>query len=718
MFPDFKGVPSFFELGAWTINHIKPVFDLFRQEDVAPALALIIFCIALGLCVLFLIDTIYIRIQLRRRTRAVRRIKDNIEFAAAMPRVERLMLSSRYLRHSWQKFRETLIEPIPTDDRALSAIHNTARPQEYFNTSEAGLRFPIYRAIPNLLVGIGLLLTFLGLVSALFFTTTAIKDAAANITTNQDALTASQNALRDLLYAASFKFYTSIAGLGGSIILTLVIRYGIAAIESNFDALSSALEAKLSFVTPASIAFKHYLESKEQTRNLRLFNTEVAISVGKRIEEALASSLPTYLAQAMEPIGKRLDEVANKLTSMNEGAIGEMAGSFADRLQGATAEQMQGLASTLNGLKNSLEQMNRSVSESGSSLSENVARSNQEMCDAVIAMTSALNDMTSKAERGVDDSRLAMNQQLEAAAKTFEAVSQNISSMLNETLGRMSIGSQEASSRLAAELTTATGNFRMVSEQLAGGIQEAVVALTRGLVSETSAIGGRITDATLHAGEESRAKIVEAGASVAQTVSKMGQQLNDIVDRLQDGLVGTVREMQSIERGIGQHVIAIGQLSRATQETEGAMSNSARSMREAGQPLAESSRLIADASSRISDAAKHSEQSIVGAQVEIQNISQLLHATLERTAQQWEAYERRFKDVDESLEVVLNRIIGSVQENLEALRGFVERMDEKLSSAIDRLGGGIEDLGEFAQTMEHITSRLNGGSGDAPRVVP
>jgi hypothetical protein len=51
-----------------------------------------------------------------------------------------------------------------------------------------------------------------------------------------------------------------------------------------------------------------------------------------------------------------------------------------------------------------------------------------------------------------------------------------------------------------------------------------------------------------------------------------------------------------------------------------------------------------------------------------------------------------------------------VQENLEALRGFVERIDEKLSGAVDKLGGGIDELGEFAQQMEQVTARLNGAN--------
>jgi methyl-accepting chemotaxis protein len=245
---------------------------------------------------------------------------------------------------------------------------------------------------------------------------------------------------------------------------------------------------------------------------------------------------------------------------------------------------------------------------------------------------------------------------------------------------------------------------------MASRIEDAVGAVTRGLINESGSIGERVAHAAMQAGEESRAKVVDAGTDLAQTLSGIGQQLTDAVNRMQEGLNGTVREMSNIEHGIAQHVVSISQLSKATQDTEGAMSNSARSMRDAGAPLAESSRLIAEASKRIADATGSSEVSITGAQTEIRNISQVLQTTLQATAQQWEDYERRFKGVDDSLGLVLDRIIQSVQENLESLRAFVEKIDEKLSGAVDKLGGGFDELGEFAQSMEQLTAKLNGGN--------
>jgi methyl-accepting chemotaxis protein len=703
MFFNFGDLPNLMSLGAWTTHLITPLFNSFKDDNVAPALASIIFIVSIGLCCLFILRTIYIRGQVGLRTGSIRRIRSKADFAEAMPKIERRMLRCRYLRHSWQKFRETLIEPSPNDPPGQQLVRNTVRPQDYFNTIEAGLRFPVFRAMPNVLVGIGLLLTFFGLVTALYFTTDAINNASD--------LTASQDALKDLLHAASFKFYTSIAGLGGSIILTIVLRYGTAKLESSFDALASALEAKVLFVTPESIAFNQYREAQEHTKTLKLFNTEVALSIGRRIEEALAATLPSYLAQAMAPIGKSLDAVADKMTAMNQGAIGDLTESFITKLHGATGDQMQNLALTLGDLHSSIEELNKRMNESGSGLAENVSRSTNEMRDAIATVTTALNEISIKAERGLDDSRDAINSQLKTAITSLESASQQISAGLSQTMDRISAGSEHAASHMAQEMSAAAQNLKVASESIANRIEQAVTSITSRVTNDSAAIAEKIKGAALEAGAQSTSGVTKAGTEVAETLSRVGQQFSDAFGRVQISLDGMVRQMTSIERGVGDHVGKIQQLSKAAQETQSAMAGTAQSLREAGAPLTESSRLIVEASRRIADATSSAERSITGANSQIRTITETLQDALRTTVTQWQDYEARFKDVDENLGLILDRIVKSVQEHLEAMRGFVEKVDEKLAGAVDRLGGGIDELGEFAQSMEQVTAKLNGGNG-------
>ena len=108
----------------------------------------------------------------------------------------------------WRAFARTLVA-VPHQDSALGA---TRRPATHFDErilAQAGVNLRLYAAVPNYLVGLGLLFTFLGLVAALYFASAGVASASV-----QDA----QGALRDLLGAATFKFVTSIAGLGASIV--------------------------------------------------------------------------------------------------------------------------------------------------------------------------------------------------------------------------------------------------------------------------------------------------------------------------------------------------------------------------------------------------------------------------------------------------------------------------------------------------------------------
>jgi septation ring formation regulator EzrA len=149
----------------------------------------------------------------------------------------------------------------------------------------------------------------------------------------------------------------------------------------------------------------------------------------------------------------------------------------------------------------------------------------------------------------------------------------------------------------------------------------------------------------------------------------------------------------------------------------GAIKDTATAMQAATSPLAESARQMADTSGRMLESNRAVEQGVTAAQTEFREVADMLRTSLEATARSWENYDSRFKGVDESLGQILDRIIRSVQDNLEALRAFMEQIDAKLSGAVDKLGGGIDELTEFAQQMEQVTARLNGGGNAEARTL-
>ncbi|MET3912099.1 methyl-accepting chemotaxis protein [Bradyrhizobium sp. S3.3.6] len=162
-------------------------------------------------------------------------------------------------------------------------------------------------------------------------------------------------------------------------------------------------------------------------------------------------------------------------------------------------------------------------------------------------------------------------------------------------------------------------------------------------------------------------------------------------------------QLTSSGSGLAHHVAQSG---AELQQILSSIASTANSVKDASEPLAETSRQIASASDRLSIAAKAMDESAARTHGEMRQVADMLQSSLAATAKQWEDYESRFANVDESLSSVIEQIVKSVQDAIDLLNTFVERIDEKLSGSVDRLGGGIDELLEFAQTIEHATARF------------
>lgn len=679
----------FQQLGRDVRSDIEPLFELFRNDDIAPAAAAVLLGIAVAFVVGFSVYAAYARWRIEECRREVLRHGSRAEFAHALGQVEKTISGHRLLRHSWQEFRESLIEAEANED-ASPAVRNTVRPQAYFNMAEAGLHFRFLRALPNVFVGVGLLLTFFGLVSALFFATGAIDEAGKDFLKSQEAL-------KGLLHAASFKFYTSVAGLAGSILLSIVLRVGTSVIEAGFAGLAAALEQRMQFVTPEWIAFKQLRQAEEQTNNLKLFNTEVAIAVGRHVEQALNATLPDHLSKAMEPVARALGEVGEKLTGMNQSAISELANGFAQKLQGASGQQMQALADTLGELKGSLLYLNEKMAESGTGFAEKVAQSTEEMRQAIAAMTGAIQEVAARAEKGMESSQLAINQQIAAAITALEDMSRRLAETMDGVGARLTSGTETAAGEFVRQFGAGAAAMEAASERTAQRIEQAV----NQIMNAATAAGERAATAT----EE---KIAGAAKQVSAGLAGIGNDFAASIDRLTQGLTTTAEEMRRIEARIADHRQALEDMTRTTQETEGAMTGITKSLRDASTPLTESNRLIVDATRRIEESTGGVRDMLTAAGAEMRTLTDGLKATIAASEKAWADYERRFIGVDQSLDAVLTKIVQHIRVNVDALHEYTVKVDSQIAKSLDHLGGGIADLAEFADTMEKATNRIEG----------
>jgi hypothetical protein len=230
--------------------------------------------------------------------------------------INQRLASNPVIGEAWRAFVRTLV-PVPGQDGVLGA---TRRPREDLNEgilTSAGVNLRFYTAVPNYLVGLGLLFTFAGLVAALYFASSGV--AAASI---QEA----QTALRHLLAAATFKFMTSIAGLGASIVYSSREKAQLYRLGQRFDALCTALEQRLVPVTPEYLGTVQLAEMRNQSLLLRRLGRHLHVTIPDTVEERLASELLDAIApmregfaRAAERIGHMDDALAARLFHGAEG---------------------------------------------------------------------------------------------------------------------------------------------------------------------------------------------------------------------------------------------------------------------------------------------------------------------------------------------------------------------------------------------------------------
>ncbi len=203
------------------------------------------------------------------------------------------------LGEAWRAYAATL-RPAPGNEEAIGYLR---RPHEHFNDgllALSGLNLRFYNAFPNLLVGLGLFFTFIGLVGALYFASGGV--AAADVRV-------AQAALRDLLGAATFKFATSIAGLGSSLLFSWREKAHLHRLYRRLARFCHALEARTVPITTAGLAAAQLDEARRQRQELVRLGRSMLVTLPESAERRLGEEL----AAAFAPLRVSVQRLADRL---------------------------------------------------------------------------------------------------------------------------------------------------------------------------------------------------------------------------------------------------------------------------------------------------------------------------------------------------------------------------------------------------------------------
>ena len=612
------------------------------------------------------------------------------EFAKNYEVISPKIAADPVLGSRWREYAESLVLP-PEGNRPIRA---TTRAGAWFDTSllrvpAIGVDARYHAALPNLLVGAGLLFTFLGLAAAL--------GTAGGIIGGVDQA-GRNNALRVLLDTASFKFITSLIGLLLSILYALFRKGVLKRIERVIDGFLTVLETRVPLLTPAALQQEANELLKRQSIQLETFSTDLAVNLGSVFDNAFNDRLGEHIA----PLTSAMQRLADGIGSRNEDALKAMLDTFVQRLQGGTGDRMQEVTQSLAGLSSRLEGLQSGLGDAAVRMAQSADAMANRMGEGAEAALSRITDQIGSLANGlrtiVDQTNTAginaghdMSERIEAAAKMFEQAAKGVSEGLTAAAAGMEarVGEQatQSSARLSAQLEAVVEQMRLLAEDsrttgaaALTALADRVGAAAATFESTASRVAGELGDAATNTSktwereaEQSALRIASASESLAGRVSDISLATNAMVGKMTD-------------------------LQRATQEAVTPLAATANEMKLAGQaartavePLNQVARIIGRSVDQIAGVAQRLDAT---------------HAAAGRLIESLAAASQRFEGVDEELSKTLVALQSGLQGFTREIHAFVTGTDENLAKAATQLGNLVKGLQDTLDEFDPMGVKL------------
>jgi len=606
----------------------------------------------------------------------------------------------------WQAFRETLAIPL----RAGEPVRATVRPDAWFDLSL--LRAPdvkvdprYHAAMPNLLVGAGLLFTFLGLAVALGSASGVVSGAPNE----------RNDALKSLLDTASFKFVTSLAGMFLSILYALWRKARLHAVERALDRFQDSLERLIPVITPISLQQAQITLMERQATHLESFSNDLALSLGSAIDQTFNERL----AEHVGPLTQAIQRLSDSMASRNEDAMKTMLDAFLSKLEGGTGDHMKGVAENLSDLGARLEGLQDGLGEAAVRMAQSAdamaARMGEGAEAALTRITDHLGGLAETLRAVADQTRDAgaeaggaMAERIGAAAAGFEQAAERIAATLAEAAAGMErqMGQQanESSARLGAQLEAMLGELRALAETSRAAGSEAFEALAARVAAaagtfETTAsqISTALEKAATDTGGAFGKGAEEAVARVAAATEGMREEMRAVLAELRSAVgeagtslrVGGEQSAQSMRTTIEA---ASGLLAASLDDAAKRLANAG------GEAASSLERGGASAGERLAQAGAGFGERANGLALQVAGLAKGAEVLVERVGG-------------------LERAAGMAAAPLAASAGDLKAAGQAVQAAMEPLAVTSQAIARAIEQIAGVTQRFDVAAGSAARLT-
>lgn len=400
------------------------------------------------------------------------------------------------VREAMQAFKQQLVE--------LPGMKKKSRlpAEEFINrqtTLEKVVNLPAFEAVPNILIGTGILFTFVGIIVVLL---AAGADVGSLSSTDPRK---AQESLQNLFQAISIKFITSVAGIFCSSLLSLAIKNEVKQVAIACQAFASRLNEEFPVLTfeVEILSLLRALGSQETATSMR----EAATSLGQA-----AKALNDSSGALGEQMG-RLVEAQERLTPE---AIGRQVGQVLE----------DQFAPVFRDIRDSLQELHKIKAEQGQQIVEALmSELRTEVIEPVLAQMAESTNRTGEVADLVKMLQGTLEGSLTEAVKKLEKSTDTIQQFQTDTLQKL----EGFAGKLANILGQFESQTRKVLESVAIEVKQATKAAIEGLETQR----GAFQDSARQAAETFRGIRTELEQALEHQASLEERRLSEMSERIE-----------------------------------------------------------------------------------------------------------------------------------------------------------------------------------------
>ncbi|RKU21196.1 hypothetical protein C6503_04990 [Candidatus Poribacteria bacterium] len=610
---------------------------------------------------------------------------------------------NKLFKKAWQEFKESLVIP-----ERRKVVYKTDEASFFFSEDRLlgqALNLRFWNSVPALLVGLGILGTFVGLVWGL------IPFSGIDFKQTEEI----RRAIEELLSGVSTAFVTSVWGMLVSLLFNGVEKLCIGKVSREIAILQDVLDVPFTLKTEEEIAEKQKDELEQQTAALKSFSTDLANDIKGAMADgrqelirelhsatkAFSSAITEQLEPTFNNLNTALEELQRQKEESSTDAIQQLVEEFQKSLSGSATAQMEALAETVSKASESLitlpEQLGRimvgvqeQVNQTHGLLSKTSQNQAEQMKSMMEGMLSAFQEAIDTHQAGLSATTDSVNEEMEQIANKIRDLLKSTADRTDEQLAKRTTDMEKVSAQSIQMLQTTIEKLQESMTSAASQVKDDSEVMTNQMHQLVDQNASRL-ESVFETGQTSVSELLKQQADQIKEVNAQMDTSREILEKSREML-------KQMEAG----VTSAHELVATTQTLSDQLVTAANTLEDGGERLIEASDAFSEETAEYLNANRETIEQIQSMQLQSRQL-------LNDFSTRFETIDAGLKSIFEEIEEGLTNYSTTASDSINT---YLNKFSDQLTQASTALAGSVLALDDSVEELTDMADRLTRQRGN------